>query len=341
MKAKHTKTMSVPNIRRSLRPAGQSQLQAEVDLQAQLDNTTNLLLRKCGTRDCLQEHAHSFRKGSPAEGHTYLHAFCKALNCRTCGPKLVEYLHAKLTAAVQRYGLYYCYTFTYLDSKGLDPFVHMMNAVRLLKASHKRSTGEKLRYIIVKSLGEESNRAHLHLLTDTDWSEEWIRAWWFERTKADIVYREDNTNKPVARLVHYMIHNYLRCYLGGVNLKKISASTGIDIAIRPPKRKDGQPSEWTRWEASTRSVAVAAFGHSVKDNPINPTKLFVPPKAPAIAAPPACLPANPSAPPRRLTSISSRAAVAEGSEGAQPPLDPKAPAARAAGDEHAPGTVTP
>jgi hypothetical protein len=293
--------------------------------QQELDTKYIVLLRKCCKRDCRLHGSHSFYKRCPSGETIHVHAFCGALNCGTCGPRHVELLRAKLGAAIRQYDLLTCYTLTLPGYYDGDPFEVLMEALKLLKLGHQRKTGEPLRYIAVKSMGTKSGRPHLHLLTDTRWSVRWIKNWWHKHVRATQVRRRVNTLYDVDRLTNYMVCNYLECYLGGVRLKKITASKGIDIAIRPARRRDGQPSEWRRQELPTRTVAACAFGHRVQDTPLNPAKVIVPPKLPVpipammegiSAVTSVNLPSDTKAPLRRRPSTPSPAAVPEGSEGA-------------------------
>lgn len=267
----------VPSSQPKPTPARKSALQAALDRDAQLDSTYKSILRKCCIRDCRFERRHSFVKGTPATGMTYVHAHCGALDCRTCGPRHIELLRGKLNAAIRQYGLLYCYTFTLPARFKGNPLAFLRDKLIALKAKHLRGTGEELRYIAVKSVGSRG-RHHLHLLTDTKWREQWIKDWWFKKTGAFEVDRWDNTMKTVDRLTNYMIINYLQCFRHGVRLKKITTSAGIDIRIRKPRRKDGRPSEWTRSEVSTRIAAAAAFGVPLESYPDNPKQVVVPPK---------------------------------------------------------------
>lgn len=267
-----------PGIRQNPTPESPGKLQAAVSREAGLDSRVRILLRKCIAkgRDCRFDGTHSFRKECPSGEVVLAHAYCGALSCSYCGPRHVHILRNKINAAIRQHELLHCYSLT-MRNRTDRPFDLLMGKLKVLKNGHKRETGENLRYIAVKSVGK-LGRPHLHLLTDTNWSQRKIKQRWLQLTRATQVRKRANAQGDVDRLTNYMIINYLECFLARVRLKKITRSKGIDIAIRPGSRKDRPPSDWERRHVSTRSAASAAFGTQLDSYPINPSWVVVPPK---------------------------------------------------------------
>ena len=252
----------------------------QVEPEGVLDK--DFLLRKCHGRDCRFHGKYSFRRTGPDGTETHLHAHCDRLDCPTCRARMTDALSAKLLAAVQRHQLTTCYTLTLRDHPTPEAgFNHALQAFRRLKAAHLRKYGRPLPYILVKSLGQRQGHPHIHLMTTTDVPSKWLRDRWHRLTGATQVHRRLNQAADLPRLVTYMVKNYLLGFDHGLRGRKIQASAGIDVALKPRSDRSG-PSEWKRAAVSTRSIALDLNGLQASDPaalmiiPNNPLQVRIP-----------------------------------------------------------------
>jgi len=204
------------------------------------------------------------------------------MDCWYCAQRKVDILWTKLDAAIREYSLLYCYTLTVKPKRGesREDLVDVaMHALKLLKARFKRKFKRPMPYIAVKSIGSRGKKVHLHVLTDTKLTYEWVKDTWLKHARAYNVTRRLNMWDDVPKLTNYMVNNWLEGYVNGLRKKKITRSDGIDIALKP-KRPKGQRADCRRVNLSTRAVAKLVHGGSDWDYPENPRDVIIPPKNP-------------------------------------------------------------
>lgn len=258
--------------------------------------------------------------------YEYKRVPCRRWSCAACGPEMrLPLLRNALEQAIPAHELG-CYATLTIPGTSRGTAQELSKAVTKAVAKLMRRYAKKskagISYIWIKEL--KRGRPHLHLFLPGTIKRKLFKKLWFDITGAKQVKFKPIQPGTVAELVGYNTKGIIEaaCLYATSCGRWYSTSRSIRINIDRPERENTAGWTFVKGRIDFGKVQAQVVD---KDRLGYPVRFLTDIKAP----------------PRRLSSIPSRAAVAEGSEGAQPPMDPKAPAARAAGDEHAPGTVTP
>jgi hypothetical protein len=259
---------------------------------------------------------------------------CRRWTCDTCGPDLrLVVLRQALYQAVPEKDLAWSCTLTIPRPKVRTPPGELAKAmtkafsklVRRHNTTKSKKTKQKpapLTYAWIKEV--KNGRPHLHMFLPRSVGRRRISRLWHAVSHGKIVKFKPIDFNTVTTLVDYNTKDICataRRY-GTTCGHWYGTSRNIRVNIDRPDVETKLGWEFVNGRIDFGKLPTQIL---VKDQAGYPIRFLVDTKAP----------------PRRPSTISSRAAVAEGSEGAQPPLEAQPHAARAAGDDHAPSTVQP
>lgn len=259
--------------------------------------------------------------------YEYKRVPCRRWTCATCGPEMrLPLLQNAMTMAIPAHCLG-CYATLTIPrtSRGTAQELSkaVTKAVAKLMRRYAKRTKAGISYIWIKEIVH--GRPHLHLFLPDTIKRKLFKTLWFDLTGAKQVKFKPIQPGTEAELVGYNTKGIIEaaCLYSTSCGKWYSTSRSIRINIDRLERENTVGWRFVKGRFDFTKAPAQVVDKDRLGYPVRFLTLLTDIKAP----------------PRRPSSVSSRAAVAERSEGAQPPLDPKAPAARAAGDDDGPNTV--
>lgn len=250
---------------------------------------------------------------------------CRCWTCATCGP---DFRLALLRQALEQHipdhdlGSYVTFTIPKKPGTAAELSKAITKALGKTLRAYAKKTGTKLSFVWIKEI--KQGRPHLHTFLPRSIRRKQLKKLWHHYTGGEQVRFRTIDFGTISRLVGYNTKGIIAAArMHGTSCGRwYGTSRDIRICIDRPKGENEHG--WTFINGKVDFTKIQAQIVE-KDRLGYPVRFLT----------------HVDAPPRRTSSMPRHAAVHEGSEGAQPPLDPKVHAAGPGGDDPAPGEAQP